>query len=187
MKSGSAPKSGASEQRERAEPKGKDGKKSGTTGRASDERSEPRGKDTKKSGTSGQAGERADPKGKERADPKGKDKAGTTGQGTDQKAPAQKSTQPSGTRTDATASISTEQRTRIRETVMKQSNAPRVDRVDFRVSVGTVVPRSVRVVALPASVVEIHPAWRGFLYFIVGDEIVIVQPGTLRIVAVLPA
>jgi hypothetical protein len=174
MKSGSTPKSGASEQRERAEPKGKDGKKSGTTGRASDERSEP-GKDTKKSGASGRAGERADPKGKE--------KAGTTGQGTDQKAPAQKS----GTRTDATASISTEQRTRIRETVLKQGNAPRVDRVDFRVSVGTVVPRSVRVVALPASVVEIHPAWRGFLYFIVGDEIVIVEPGSLRIVAVLPA
>ena len=29
--------------------------------------------------------------------------------------------------------------------------------------------------------------WRGYKYFIVNDEIVIVEPSTLRIVAVIPA
>ena len=40
---------------------------------------------------------------------------------------------------------------------------------------------------LPSTIVEIQPAWRGFEYFLVGDEIVIVDPATLRIVAVIPA
>jgi hypothetical protein len=35
--------------------------------------------------------------------------------------------------------------------------------------------------------VEIEPEWRGFEYFLVGDEIVVVDPATLEIVAVLPA
>jgi hypothetical protein len=40
---------------------------------------------------------------------------------------------------------------------------------------------------LPPRVVEIYPAWRGYHFFIVGDQIVIVEPGSLRIVAVIPA
>jgi hypothetical protein len=84
-----------------------------------------------------------------------------------------------------TASLSTEQRTQIRQTVLAQSGAPRVSSVNFSLSVGTVVPRTVRVVVLPEPIIRIHPAWRGYMYFIVGDQIVIVEPGTLRIVAVL--
>ena len=50
------------------------------------------------------------------------------------------------------------------------------------------VPRGkVKLVALPSTIVEIEPSWRGFEYFLVGDEIVVVDPATLRIVAVLPA
>jgi hypothetical protein len=33
--------------------------------------------------------------------------------------------------------------------------------------------------------VEIEPRWRGYMYFVYQDEIIIVEPGTLRIVAVL--
>ena len=47
------------------------------------------------------------------------------------------------------------------------------------------VPRSVQFVTVPATLVEIHPAWRGYSYFIVDDEIIIVEPRTLKIVAVL--
>jgi hypothetical protein len=43
----------------------------------------------------------------------------------------------------------------------------------------------VKVVPVPPTLVEIHPAWRGYSYFIVDDEIIIVEPRTLRIVAVL--
>jgi hypothetical protein len=71
--------------------------------------------------------------------------------------------------------------------VLKERSAPRVDKVEFSVSVGTVVPSSVRFVRLPAPVVEIYPEWRDYDYFLVGDEIVIVDPRDGRIVAVLEA
>ena len=57
--------------------------------------------------------------------------------------------------------------------------------INFNISVGTAVPRSVRLVTVPTTIVEIHPAWRGYMYFVVDDEIIIVEPGSLRIVAVI--
>lgn len=82
-------------------------------------------------------------------------------------------------------SLNTEQKTRIRETVIRSSNAPRVNNVNFSISVGTVVPRTVRFAPLPPLLVEINPGWRGYEYFIINEQIVIIEPGTLRIVAVL--
>lgn len=82
-------------------------------------------------------------------------------------------------------SLTVEQRTKVRETVLVGGNAPRVTNINFSINVGTAVPRSVRVVAVPEVIVEIHPAWRGFLYFVYEDEIIIVDPSTYRIVAVL--
>jgi hypothetical protein len=90
-----------------------------------------------------------------------------------------------GQTSTGSASLNTEQRTRIRETVLRGGNVNRVSNVNFNISVGTVVPRSVHLVAVPSTIVEVHPAWRGFLYFVVNDEIIIVEPGTLRIVAVI--
>jgi Protein of unknown function (DUF1236) len=81
-------------------------------------------------------------------------------------------------------SLTTEQRTKIRETVLVGGNAPRVNNVNFSISVGTSVPRSVRVVAVPAPLIEIYPEWRGHMYFVVGDEIIIVD-NDHRIIAVL--
>ena len=43
----------------------------------------------------------------------------------------------------------------------------------------------VRIVRLPAPIVEIYPAWRDYEYFMVGDEIIVVDPRDHRIVAVL--
>ena len=79
--------------------------------------------------------------------------------------------------------LTTEQRTKIRQTVLT-GNAPRATNVNFSVSVGTAVPTSVRVVAVPSVLVEIHPEWRGYMYFVVGDQIIIVDRRH-RIVAVL--
>ena len=97
--------------------------------------------------------------------------------------------QSSTTNTNVNVNLNPEQRTKIRETVIRRSDAPRLSKsnINFNLSVGTTVPRSVHVATLPAEVIEIHPAWRGFMYFLVGDEIVVVEPGSLRIVAVLPA
>jgi hypothetical protein len=89
--------------------------------------------------------------------------------------------------TRAHINLTPEKRTRIHETLIHVRNAPRVSSVNFNVSVGTRVPRSVRFVALPQTIVEIEPAWRGFEYFMIGDEIVIVDPRSLEIVAIVDA
>jgi hypothetical protein len=80
--------------------------------------------------------------------------------------------------------LSSEQRTQIRQQVLAGGNVPRVNNVNFALSVGTSVPTSVHVVAVPTVLVNIHPEWRGHYYFVVGDEIVIVDSGH-RIVAVI--
>jgi hypothetical protein len=90
------------------------------------------------------------------------------------------------------AALSTEQRTKIRQTVLSEHNAPRISRNDVGVDirVGGMIPRDrihFRPVPLPESIVEIEPQWQGFLYFLVGDEVVVVDPSSYEIVAVLPA
>jgi hypothetical protein len=61
---------------------------------------------------------------------------------------------------------------------------PRATNVNFSVNVGTAVPTSVRVVEVPTVIVNIHPEWRGYRYFVYEDQIIIVDNGH-RIVAVL--
>jgi Protein of unknown function (DUF1236) len=82
------------------------------------------------------------------------------------------------------ANLTTEQRTRVRQTVLTGSNVPRVNNVNFALSVGTTVPTRVRVVAVPPPLIEIYPQWRGHMYFVVGDQIIIVDRNH-RIVAVI--
>jgi uncharacterized protein DUF1236 len=81
--------------------------------------------------------------------------------------------------------LSQEQRTRIRSTVIDSRSAPRVGHVDFDVSVGTHVPRHIHFAAVPETLVSIQPEWRGYRYFVYEDEIVIVDPHDLTIVAVV--
>ena len=67
---------------------------------------------------------------------------------------------------------------------MAGRNVPRVKNVNFSVSVGTTVPTSVRVVAVPPPLIRIHPEWRGHMYFVVGDQIIVVDRNH-RIIAVI--
>jgi hypothetical protein len=89
--------------------------------------------------------------------------------------------------TNVSANLSSEQRTKIHQVIVADRSAPRVSRVDFQLSVGVAVPRSIKLAAVPSTIIEIQPAWRGFEYFLVGEEIVIVNPRTMEIVAVVPA
>jgi Protein of unknown function (DUF1236) len=84
--------------------------------------------------------------------------------------------------------LSEDQRSQIK-TVIGRGSGARLSRsnVNFDISVGTRVPRSVHFVTLPSEIVSIVPQYRGFEYFLVEDEIVIVDPHTLEIVAVIPA
>src|SRR6266511_3291184 len=100
---------------------------------------------------------------------------------------APKAAEPNAGAPGTTTTVTTEQRTQIRQTIISESNAPRVRNVNFSLTVGRVVPRTVRIVVLPPRVVEIYPAWRGYYYFLVGDRIVIVERDTLRIVFIIDA
>ena len=92
-----------------------------------------------------------------------------------------------GPNANLSVNITPENRTRIHEVFVKERSAPKVDHVTFNVSVGTAVPRSVHIVAVPQTIIEIQPTWRGYEYFMVGDQIVIVDPRSMQIVAVLDA
>lgn len=82
--------------------------------------------------------------------------------------------------------FSERQRTTIKRTIIDAHSAPRADHVDFDVRVGAVVPRdSIHVVAVPETLVRIEPRWRGLLYFVYEDEIVVVNPRDMHIVAVV--
>jgi hypothetical protein len=80
--------------------------------------------------------------------------------------------------------LTVEQKTKVRETVLRGSSAPRVTSVNFNISVGTAVPTTVRVVELPPVLIEYYPDWRGHLYFVYNDEIIVVDHNH-RIIAVL--
>jgi hypothetical protein len=82
------------------------------------------------------------------------------------------------------ANLTSGQRTRLHE-IFAGARGPRLGNADFDLAVGHRVPRSVHFVPVPETVYEIEPAWRGYDYFEVADEIVIVDPVTLEIIAVI--
>jgi hypothetical protein len=86
----------------------------------------------------------------------------------------------------AGAKLSTEQRTQITSVIKEQRVAP-VTNVNFSISVGTRVPRDVTFHTLPERVVTIYPEWRRYKFIIVKEQIVIVDPNTYEIVAILEA
>ena len=67
------------------------------------------------------------------------------------------------------------------------AKAERLTNVQFSTTVGGVIPATVHLYRLPVSIVEYVPQYRDYEYILVGDEILIVDPRTLRIVAVIAA
>ena len=100
--------------------------------------------------------------------------------------------------------VSEDQHSQIKMAIARVSG-PR-DRVDrrkfnFPVSIGAQVPRSVQHVKLPDEIGQIVPQYRGFDYFVISyrtkdigggdymlvwDQLVIIDPQTLEIVAIIP-
>ena len=81
------------------------------------------------------------------------------------------------------AKLSTEQRTKITSVIKQHKVEP--TKLNVSISVGTRVPASVHLYPLPVEVVEVYPGWRGFEYILVSDQIVVINPRTHEIVAVL--
>ena len=80
--------------------------------------------------------------------------------------------------------MSSEQRTKITSVIREQHVAP-VSHVDFSISVGARVPRDMSFHPLPAEIVTIYPEWRGYEFILVNNQILVVDPRTFEIVAVL--
>jgi hypothetical protein len=84
------------------------------------------------------------------------------------------------------ASLSSEQRTRIRDlAVQRKRDLRRITKVNFSIHVGSRVPRTVVFYPLPTYIIEIMPDYRDYLYVVVGDELLIIDPVTYEIVAVI--
>jgi hypothetical protein len=118
-------------------------------------------------------------------DKSAQDKAGTapsTAQGSQTKSST------TGQGAAGAAKLSTEQRTKV-TTAFKQQKVARVEpaKLNVSISIGTRVPSTVRFYPVPRDVVVIYPEWRGYDYIIVGDKIVVLEPGSHAIVAILDA
>ncbi|MGY4236384.1 hypothetical protein ACVIIW_005331 [Bradyrhizobium sp. USDA 4449] len=104
---------------------------------------------------------------------------------TNQNAQGQSSTNTTVGQAGAGAKLSTEQRTQITSVIREEHVRP-VTNANFSVSVGTRIPREgIELHALPSRVVTIYPEWRTYKYVLVKDEIVVINPDTYEIVAVL--
>ncbi len=86
----------------------------------------------------------------------------------------------------AGARLTSEQRTRITTVIRDQHVAP-LNNVNFAIAVGTRVPREVTFHPLPAEIISFYPEWRGYEYILVRNQILVVDPRTFEIVAVLDA
>jgi hypothetical protein len=85
----------------------------------------------------------------------------------------------------ASAKLSTEQRTKI-GAILRQHKVEEAH-LNVSVNIGTRIPDSVHFYPLPEDVYAIYPEWRGYDYILVGNEILVVDPPTHEIVAILEA
>ena len=85
----------------------------------------------------------------------------------------------------ASAKLSTEQRSKIGSILREHKVEPA--HLNVSVNIGTRIPDSVHFYPLPEDVYVIYPEWRGYDYILVGNEILVVDPRTHEIVAILEA
>jgi uncharacterized protein DUF1236 len=86
----------------------------------------------------------------------------------------------------APAPLSAEHHAKIWESIRGEKSAP-FSGAKFSMTVGEAVPQGIHLYRLPVRVIEFAPQYRGYEYVLVGDEILIVDPRTHRIVAVIAA
>jgi hypothetical protein len=104
----------------------------------------------------------------------------------DKQKSAKDSNQPQAGRVQVTE----EKRGGVRERLVKEQRVDRVQRsrINVSINVGARLPRSVRLHALPVTIVSFEPAYRGYSYIVLEDQtICIVDERTYVIVDVIPA
>ena len=169
-----APKDGKGTAQKASEPKDKPTK--GTAEKSA----EPKDKATK-----GTAEKSAEPKDKptkgtaeKSAEPKDKSSKGTAEKATEQ--PKDKAGSASRVQ------LTEEKRTNVGQSFAKDANLNRATNVNISINIGTRLPRSVRLVAVPATIISIVPEYRSYRYVVVNDQICIVEPNSYEIVEIIP-
>jgi hypothetical protein len=180
----------------------KEQSKPSTTGQAPSEQREPReqGKqgqakekskngDAQKEQGKGSTTGQSQPKSKEGQAKEGQSREGQSREGQSKEGTSKNGQRPEGGQQgqarqgdSGSVNLTVEQRTRVRETVLVKG--PRATNVNFSINIGVEVPRSVRIVEVDPILVEYYPRYRGHFYFIVNDQIIIVDRNH-RIVAVI--
>jgi hypothetical protein len=162
---------------ERAE----DNVKGGSTSQHAEDRA--KGTDTKGADTNKRADDNMKNGHDNNIKAEGKDKSGTNAAETKSTTERTQTTGQAG----AGAKLTSDQRTKI-TTVIKNQHVENVTNVNFSISVGTRVPReNVHFYPVPTEVVTIYPEWRGYEFIMVNGRIVIVEPSTYEIVAIIDA
>jgi hypothetical protein len=139
--------------------------------------------DTRRGERSGSPSPRESDRAQKRDDNRSGDRAAGQGRSEGQSRSADR---PDSDRSEP-ARLSERDRTTIRERFDRERNLNVVSDIDIDINIGAAIPRSVRLAPLPAAIVAVAPAYRGYQYVVVQDEIVIVHPRTYRVVAVIPA
>ncbi|MBB6469930.1 hypothetical protein HNQ96_005824 [Aminobacter lissarensis] len=161
---------------------------SGTTSEGTAQREKPAA-DAQKPKASEQ-GQASEPAGGQQAEQPKQPASGTdaeqpaqSGQG---EQPKQGEATQSGASSTQNVNITVEQKTEITQIIKEEKVEPIT--VDVDVSVGVLVPQTVKVKLrpLPPRIVKIVPAYADYLFFLLADgRIVIVEPSTLEIVVIL--
>ena len=100
-------------------------------------------------------------------------------------APAQSGNQQPAPGQQSASALTPDQEDQIRN-ALANNNAARVDQANFGLNVGASVPRNEKLEPLPSQVGTIDPRLTGDKYLIVKDDIVIVDPHSSRVVALIP-
>ncbi|MGY4506982.1 DUF1236 domain-containing protein [Bradyrhizobium sp. USDA 3650] len=90
------------------------------------------------------------------------------------------------TQTNQQTQVTSEKQVRISETVSRARLAEPERNLNISIRVGETIPSRVRLHRLPPEIVAIEPEYRDYEYFATGDDVVIVEPRTHRIVSQVP-
>jgi Protein of unknown function (DUF1236) len=82
--------------------------------------------------------------------------------------------------------LSPEQRQAIRTHLTQGKDQPRIDRANFTLSVGAAVPREAPAREMPPELAGALPEYGDDHYLLVGEQLVIIERESRRIVAIIP-
>jgi hypothetical protein len=82
------------------------------------------------------------------------------------------------------ANLSGDQRTKFKGAI-RDHHVEAIHHADFALHAGTIIPDHYHFYPLPPELIEIVPEYRGYDYILVDDEIIILEPGTRRIVDII--